>query len=103
MKNIIYHLKLCSLTPVFLGSVTAISLLCFTCCPYTDYDINRSYSVLEVLFSEPRNLIESSYRFSSIKGVVEDDELVLSARMANGLASYVAGKSFSFRGRKTNN
>ena len=46
---------------------------------------------------------QPSYRFSSIKGVVEDDELVLSARMANGLASYVAGKSFSFRGRKTNN
>lgn len=44
---------------------------------------------------------QPSYRFSSIKGVVEDDELVLSARMADGLAFYVAGKSFSFRGKKS--
>ena len=44
---------------------------------------------------------QPSYRFSSIKGVVEDDELVLSARMADGLAFYVAGKSFSFRGDKS--
>lgn len=66
MKNIIYHLELCFFTSAFLCSVTAIVLLCFTCCPYTDYDINRSYSVLEVIFSAPENLIESSYRFSSI-------------------------------------
>ena len=46
---------------------------------------------------------QPSYRFSMIKGVVEDNELVLTARMANGLASYVAGKNFSFRGRKTKN
>ena len=66
MRSIIYHLKLSFYNPFFLISMLAIAFLCFTCCPYTDYDINRSYSVLEVMFSAPENLIESSYRFSSI-------------------------------------
>ncbi len=41
---------------------------------------------------------QPSYRFSYISGTVVDNELVLSARMADGLASYVAGKIFLFRG-----
>lgn len=41
---------------------------------------------------------QPGYRFSEISGVVDGDELVLSARMADGLAWYVEGKVFSFSG-----
>ena len=41
---------------------------------------------------------QPEYRFASISGAVEDDELVLEARMSDDLKPSRAGKSFSFKG-----
>ena len=41
---------------------------------------------------------QPEYRFASIAGAVEDDELVLEARMSDDLKPSRAGKSFSFKG-----
>lgn len=41
---------------------------------------------------------QPGYRFSRVEGTVTGNELLLSAKMASGLAAYVAGKDFFFRG-----
>ncbi|MBR5592677.1 MAG: hypothetical protein IKW46_01265 [Bacteroidaceae bacterium] len=43
---------------------------------------------------------QPDYRFATISGVVEGDELLLEARMSDELSPYVAGKVFSFSGHK---
>ena len=40
----------------------------------------------------------AQYRFSQISGAIEGGSMVLSARMADNLAPYVAGKEFAFSG-----
>lgn len=40
----------------------------------------------------------AQYRFSQISGAIEGSSMVLSARMADNLAPYVAGKEFAFSG-----
>lgn len=41
---------------------------------------------------------QPEYRFASISGAVEDDELLLEARMSDDLKPSRAGKTFSFKG-----
>lgn len=41
---------------------------------------------------------QPEYRFASIAGAVEDDKLLLEARMSDDLKASRAGKSFSFKG-----
>ena len=42
----------------------------------------------------------AQYRFSQISGAIEGGYMVLSAKMADNLAPYVAGKEFAFSGRE---
>ena len=41
---------------------------------------------------------QPKYRFATISGAVEDDELILVARMADDLKPSLAGKDFTFKG-----
>lgn len=43
---------------------------------------------------------QPDYRFATISGVVEGDELVLEARMSDELKPHIAGLVFSFSGHK---
>lgn len=42
----------------------------------------------------------SAYRFALVEGSISNGEMHLSARMAEGLAQYVAGKEFEFEGKE---
>ena len=67
--------------------------------PFTKYGDALSFSAIDIdpyMNKEPDP--QPEYRFSTISGVVEGNELLLEAKMSEHLKPSRAGKTFSYRG-----